>query len=111
MCALGRQSKMLKKMEIGEHSHEDEENDVRQKIETTLRRLQELKERVAELKRRCEELRQMESLRTEQEGMENTLRCDNCGSALDASQQVAVKDSEGVVRKHYHKECFQTLFK
>jgi TolA-binding protein len=111
MYGLGRQSKMLKKMEIGERSREDGESDVRQKVEVTLRRLQELKERVAELKRRCEELRLMESQRTEQEDMENTLRCDKCGSALDAAQQVAVKDSEGVERRHYHKECFQTLFK
>ena len=104
---------MLKKPEIGERSHEDEdeESDIRQKVELTLRRLQELKERVAELKRRCEELRLMESQCAKQEDMENTLQCDKCGRPVDAAQQVAVKDSEGVERKHYHKECFQTLFK
>lgn len=102
---------MLKKPEIGEHTDQDEETDIREKIEITLRRLQELKGRVAELKRRCEELRQMESEHTEQEGVENTLRCDKCGRALDPEQQVAVKDSDGVERSHYHKECFQTLFK
>jgi len=102
---------MLKKLEIGELSHEDEESDIREKIEVTLRRLQELKERVAELKRKCEELRLMESQRTEQYDVDNRLRCDKCGRAVDAAQQVAVKDSEGVARKHYHKKCFQTLFK
>ncbi|HYB68192.1 MAG TPA: hypothetical protein VEC97_01460 [Candidatus Acidoferrales bacterium] len=106
---------MLKRTEIGEHTAIDEETDLREKIEITLRRLQELKERVAELKRRCEELRRMESEHsehTEQEAVENTLlRCDKCGHALDPEQQVAVKDSDGVERSHYHKECFQTLFK
>lgn len=101
---------MLKNLEIGEHTDQDEETDIREKIEITLRRLQELKGRVAELKRRCEELQQMESDRME-ENMENTLRCDKCGGPLDPEQQVAVKDSEGVERSHYHKECFQTLFK
>jgi hypothetical protein len=102
---------MLKKTEIGEPTDQDEETDLREKIEITLRRLQELKERVAELKRRCEELRQMESEHTVQEAVENTLRCDKCGRSLDPEQQVAVKDSDGVERSHYHKQCFQTLFK
>lgn len=102
---------MLKKPEIGEHTDQDEETDIREKIEITMRRLQELKGRVAELKRRCEELRQMESERTKEENIENTLRCDKCGHPLDPEQQVAVKDSNGVERSHYHKECFQTLFK
>jgi uncharacterized protein YjcR len=102
---------MLKKPEIGERSYEDEESGIRERIEVTLRRLQELKERVAELKRRCEELRLMESQHTEQEDMDSMLRCDKCGRAVDATQQVAIKDSDGIARKHYHKECFQTLFK
>ena len=102
---------MLKNTQIGEYTDQDEETDIKEKIEITMRRLQELKARVAELKRRCEELRQMESERTEQEAVENTLRCDKCGHAIDPEQQVAVKDSDGVERSHYHKECFQTLFK
>jgi len=102
---------MLKKTEIGEHADQDEETDIREKIEITMRRLQELKGRVAELKRRCEEFRQTEPQHTEQKAVENTLRCDKCGRALDPEQQVAVKDSDGVERNHYHKECFQTLFK
>jgi hypothetical protein len=102
---------MLEKTEIGEHTDQDEETDIREKIEITMRRLQELKGRVAELKRKCEELRQIESERTEQKGTENALRCDKCGHPLDPEQQVAVKDSDGAERSHYHKECFQTLFK
>jgi hypothetical protein len=35
MYALGRQSKMLKKPEIGDNSYEDEESDIREKIEVT----------------------------------------------------------------------------
>jgi hypothetical protein len=102
---------MLRKPETGEHSDQDEQSDVREKIEVTLLRLQELKERVAELKRRCEEFRRIESIRTEREDVQSTLRCDRCGRALDPDQQVSVKDSNGVERRHYHKRCFQTLFK
>jgi TolA-binding protein len=114
-----KQKEMLKKMEVAEHSYEDEENDLREKIEITLRRLQELKEKVAELRRKCEELRQtepqhteqQEPQHTEQQDIENTLRCEKCGRAVDPEQQIAVKDADGVGQKHYHKECFQTLLK
>jgi hypothetical protein len=102
---------MLKKAETSQHLYEDDESDLREKVEITLRRLQELKERVAELKRRCEEIRQIQSEHTGQEDVENTLQCDKCGRTLDPNEQVAVRDSDGAERSHYHKECFQTLFK
>jgi ribosomal protein L37AE/L43A len=101
---------MLEKMEIGERIREDEQRELREKIEGTLCKLHELKERVAELKRKCEELRKMESERFERIA-ENVLRCDKCGHALDPAEQVVIKDGNGKERKHYDKECFQTLFK
>jgi hypothetical protein len=102
---------MLKKMEIGEHiSGEDGQQEIRQKIESSLYKLQELKERVAELKHRCEELRAMESQRLEK-AVHTVLRCDKCGHALDPVTAVIVRDANGEERRHYHQGCFKTLFK
>jgi len=102
---------MLEKMETGEHiRREDEQQEIKEKIESTLYKLQELKERVAELKRKCEELRRMESERLEKTA-ENVLQCDKCGHALDPAEQVIIRDANGEERRHYHKECFKTLFK
>jgi cell shape-determining protein MreC len=100
---------MLEKMEIGEHVHE-ESYELKEKIENTLCKLQELKGRVAELKRKVEELRRMESERIEN-AAEKISFCDKCGHVLDSEEQVVVRDSNGEERRHYHKECFQTLFK
>lgn len=97
---------MLKNLEIGEHDVKDRQSELKEKVETTLHRLQKLKERVAELKRKCEELRTLESTR-----IENVLQCTECGRSLDPEQQVIIKDSNGRARNHYHRECFRTLFK
>jgi septal ring factor EnvC (AmiA/AmiB activator) len=101
---------MLDKTEIGERIRENEQRELREKIEGTLCKLHELKERVAELKRKCEELRKIESERFERVA-ENVLQCDKCGHALDPEEQVVIKNAKGEERRHYHKECFQTLFK
>jgi len=102
---------MLKKMEIGEHmSGEGGQQEIRQKIESTLNKLQELKARVAELKRRCEELRTMESQRLEKAAL-NVVRCDKCGHTLDPATAVVIRDANGEERRHYHQGCFKTLFK
>jgi chromosome segregation ATPase len=102
---------MLKKLEIGEHtSIEDGQQEIRQKIESTLCKLKELKERVAELKRRCEELRTMESQRVEK-AVHSAPRCDKCGHALDPVTAVVIRDANGEERRHYHQGCFKTLFK
>lgn len=100
---------MLEKMEIGEHVRE-EPYEIKETIENTLCKLQELKGRVAELKRKVEELRKTESERIENAAERMSL-CDKCGHALDPEEQVVVRDSNGEERRHYHKECFQTLFK
>jgi hypothetical protein len=117
-------SAMFEKMEIGEKVDMDTQREIRQKIEVTLHRLQELRGRVEELKRKCEEIRKTERVAHLQRRIntlprvdkvpiyvENVLRCDRCGHTLDPEQQVVIKDSNGAERSHYHKKCFQALFK
>ncbi len=101
---------MLEKMEIGRSTRQEEPYEIREKIESALCKLQELKERVAELKRKCEELRSIESERIEITAKKFS-QCDKCGHALDPEEQVVIRDGNGEERRHYHKKCFQTLFK
>jgi hypothetical protein len=101
---------MLEKMEIGEHTRLEAQYEAMEKIESTLYKLQELKERVAELKRKCEELRRIESERIEF-AAKNVSRCDKCKHSVDPEEQVVVRDGNGEERRHYHKKCFQALFK
>jgi len=37
--------------------------------------------------------------------------CNQCGKAIEPYQEVVVKDSAGIERRHYHAKCFQALFK
>ena len=115
---------MFEKTELCEQVDEDSQREIRQKIEVTLYRLQELRGRIEELKRKCEEIRKAERT-TQSEHRENTpehendvprqtenvLHCDKCGHTLDPEQQVVIKDSNGTERSHYHTKCFQALFK
>ena len=100
---------MLERMEIGEHVNQDEQGELKERVEATLTKLRELRERVAELKRRCEEFREMEVQRLKKP--ESRLRCDKCGNALDSEDEVVVKDANGEAKSRYHKACFQALFK
>jgi len=100
---------MLRKIEIEEHV-QDDQVEVKEKIESALCTLQELRGRIAELKRKCEELRRMESQRPETMAVDAT-RCDKCGHPVDTEDQVVVRDSNGEERRHYHNKCFQTLLK
>jgi len=101
---------MLEKIEIGEHTRLEAKYDVREKIESTLYKLQELKEGIAELKLKCEELRRIESERLEF-AAKNVSRCDKCRHPVDPEEQVVVRDGNGEERRHYHRKCFQTLLK
>ncbi len=101
---------MLEKMEISEHIRQEEQYELKEKVEGTLCKLRELKERVAELKRKCEELRRMEKDRIEV-AVQNVSRCDKCRHSIDLEEQVVVRDNNGNERRHYHKKCFQALFK
>lgn len=108
---------MCEKKEIGEQINRYEQSDIKEKMEITMHRLQELKERVSELKRRCEEFRNMEwkvqheRMNSLLEGKYNLVRCDKCRRALDPDQHVVFKGSDGAELSHYHRKCFQTLFK
>lgn len=108
--------KKLKKMEIGGHVNEND-SDIGQKMEAAIHRLRELKREVVELRRRCEELRQTQwkvepqLVKDESEHCDNVRRCDKCRHVLDPDQEVVIKDSNGVERIHYDRECFQKLFK
>ena len=100
---------MLERMETGEHVNQEDQDDLKERVEATLYKLRELRERVAELKRKCEEFREMEVQRFE--NLKNTLRCDKCKHKLDPEDEVIIKDANGEERSHYHRECFQELFK
>ena len=100
---------MLERMEIGEHVNQDEQRELKERVEATLTKLRELRERVAELKRRCEEYREIEAQRLIKP--QSRLRCDKCGHALDSEEGVVIKDANGEAKSHYHKVCFQALFK
>jgi hypothetical protein len=100
---------MLERMEIGEHVNQDEQGELKERVEATLTKLRELRERIAELKRRCEESREMEVQRLEK--LESRLRCDKCGQALNSEDGVVIKDTNGEAKSRYHKACFQALFK
>jgi hypothetical protein len=100
---------MLERMEIGEHVNQDEQGELKERVEATLTKLRELRERVAELKRRCEDFREMEAQRLKKP--ESRLRCDKCGHALNSEDGVVFKDANGEAKSRYHKACFQALFK
>jgi DNA repair exonuclease SbcCD ATPase subunit len=117
-------SAMFEKMEIREQADMDDQREIRQKIEVTLHRLQELRGRIEELKRKCEEIRKAQGTMHSQRMtsmmprrsnvptyVENSLRCDKCGHTLDPERQVVIKDSNGAERSRYHEKCFQALFK
>jgi hypothetical protein len=55
-------------------------------------------------------LRRMESERIEV-AAKNVSRCDKCGQSLNPDEQVVIRDGNGEERRHYHKKCFQALFK
>jgi cell division septum initiation protein DivIVA len=100
---------MLERMETGEHLNREEQEDLKERVEATLYKLRELRQRVAELKRKCEEFREMEVQRFE--NSTSTLKCDRCKRKLNPEEAVIIKDVNGEERSHYHRGCFQQLFK
>ncbi len=101
---------MLEKMDIAGHTRPEAQYEMKEKIESTLYRLEELKQKVTELKHTCEELRRIESERIVL-AAKNVSRCDRCSHSIDLEEQVVVRDNNGNERRHYHKKCFQALFK
>ena len=74
----------------------------KEKIETTLDRLNSLKSRVVELRIKCEKLK----LQTEKR---NENICKRCKKAIIKDEEVTFKDSSGKITQHFHKRCFETL--
>jgi hypothetical protein len=92
---------MLKKTEFCEENSLNQQ-DAKKTIEATLQELQALKSRISELRIH------LEGLQTHFED-ESSLRCDECGRAIEAGDEVEAKNFGEKVH-HYHKECFQKLW-
>jgi hypothetical protein len=112
-----------KKTTIGQSNQEERANS-REKMDVTLRKLQALKDKISEIRHQCEELRKQVSANKvfENKVFENKVSenkvsenkaslCNQCGNAIEPNQEVVVKDSAGIERRHYHTKCFQALFK
>jgi len=93
---------MLEKTELFEENSSDQQVDAKKTMETTLQKLQVLKSRISELRAHFEELQtRMED--------QSSLRCDECGRAIEPGEEVEAKNFDEKVH-HYHKECFQKLW-
>ncbi|MGD0978187.1 MAG: hypothetical protein ABR962_03500 [Candidatus Bathyarchaeia archaeon] len=94
---------MLKKTELCEEINSNQQVEAKKGIEATLQKLQALKSRISELRAHYEEL-----LKTHAED-EGSLRCDECGGAIERGQEVEAKNFSEKTH-HYHKECFRKLW-
>jgi hypothetical protein len=95
---------MFKNIEVDYQFHRYEQPKVKEEVEATLRKLQLLRNRISELRVQCEELRRLSS-----ETREGIL-CNECGKAVDPSEEIVIKDSDGIETARYHKECFKLLW-
>lgn len=77
----------------------------KEKVEDFLATLKSLKSCISELREHFEELRQLELERQEH------LMCSECGKLIEQGEEVTVKDSFGVVKGCYHRECFGELWR
>jgi chromosome segregation ATPase len=110
---------MFRKKATIEQSNQDEKAYSREKIDVTLRKLQALKDKISEIRHQCEELRKQVSANkvfenrvSENKVSENKASlCNQCGNAIEPNQEVVVKDSAGIERRHYHAKCFQALLR
>lgn len=92
-------------MEICKISDGDEQLLAKEKIRDLLVKLQILKDEVSELRLCCEELKK-------QHLPENykMLVCSECGKPIEKGQEIIVRDAAGREWKHYHKDCFKSLW-
>jgi chromosome segregation ATPase len=90
-----------KKTELCEENSLNQQVDAKKTVEATLQKLQALKNRISELRAHLEELQ------THVE--DHSLRCDECGRAIDLGEEVEAKNFGEKVH-HYHKECFLKLW-
>jgi uncharacterized membrane protein len=103
---------MFRRTETDEQLSQYEPPRVREEVEATLRKLQILKSRISELRDQCEELRKL-SLHVHTpspEIIDTTLRCTECGRAIEPGEEIVIKDSDGREARRYHKECFKLFW-
>ena len=94
---------MFRKTVTDEQAMQDQQLDLRRKIEATLSRLQALRNNILELRCRCEELAKQ---RLDDKG--KVLICGECGIIIEPSQEIAFRDS-GTEEHYYHRTCFRKL--
>lgn len=85
------------------HRHSDVINR-KEKVETTLVRLQSLKLHVSKLRLQLEAFRELQS-----EKLEKSLLCDHCGKAIRECEEIMIKGSLGEIKSSYHKGCFKAV--
>ena len=93
---------MFKKM-VCEEISSNQQVEAKKRIEAILQKLQALKSRTSELRAHYEELQE-----THAEG-QSSLRCEECGGAIERGQEVEAKNFSEKTH-HYHKECFRKLW-
>jgi hypothetical protein len=94
---------MLKKKKFCEEIISNQQVEAKKRIEATLQKLQALKSRTSELRVHYEELQ-----KTYAED-QSSLRCNECGCAIEPGQEVEAKNFSEKTH-HYHKECFRKLW-
>ena len=100
---------MLKRIEIDDDPNQFEHFQTREKAKHTLIKLQSLKNKISELRLQCEELKKLRS-EYQEKYQEKEMICDECGERIDPGEEVEVKNSKGIERRHYHKECFKAMW-
>jgi hypothetical protein len=71
-------------------------------IETTMDRLNSLKNKVTELRIKCEKLKS-------QTEKQNENKCRKCKKVITAGEEVIFKNSSRKIIQHFHKNCFEKL--
>jgi hypothetical protein len=75
----------------------------KEKIKTTLIRLNALKLKVTELRIRCEKLKKLKKEKLDEK------RCSRCKKKIMHDKEVVFKDPVGKNKHYYHNHCFEAL--
>jgi hypothetical protein len=94
---------MLKKTEFCKEINSNQQAEAKKRIAVTLQKLQDLKSRTSELRIHYEELQRAYA------ADQGSLRCDECGGAIEPEQEVEAKNFSEKTH-HYHRECFRKLW-
>ena len=83
---------------------QDQQLEIGGKLETTLCRLQALKNDIQELRCQCEELVKQRLV-----DKDNVFVCSECGLIIEPNQEIVYKDSVGTEEHYYHRTCFREM--